>query len=249
MCRRCSWLFVGLLGLSLSPLAAVSGLLVIASCTEFSVLIRGRYLEERQRGLSPREAIDTAASRAGRAFFTSAMMTIGGFAVLIGSALPLIRDFGILVTLNVAIALLAALAALAALVALPLLAVWVDERGWRETQARGSDRPQVGVAPNVANCAIETLASRVSDEDLLALGAATAEPAAVVPITKVVEFGFAELATKLPPATASLQPFSLGVARTRSRSAQHLLAWLVDRIRLGAGFLARAQVSLVDCSR
>lgn len=243
MCRRCSWLFVGLLGLSLSPLAAVSGLLVIASCTEFSVLIRGRYLEERQRGLSPREAIDTAASRAGRAFFTSAMMTIGGFAVLIGSALPLIRDFGILVTLNVAIALLAAL------VALPLLAVWVDERGWRETQARGSDRPQVGVAPNVANCAIETLASRVSDEDLLALGAATAEPAAAVPITKVVEFGFAELATKLPPATASLQPFSLGVARTRSRSAQHLLAWLVDRIRLGAGFLARAQVSLVDCSR
>jgi hypothetical protein len=42
----------------------------------------------------------------------------------------------------------------------------------------------VGVEPNVANCAIETLASRVTDEELLALGAATAEPAAVVPITE-----------------------------------------------------------------
>ena len=43
--------------------------------------------------------------------------------------------------------------------------------------------PEVGVAPNVANCAIETLNSRVSDDELLALGAATAEPEAVVPIT------------------------------------------------------------------
>ena len=43
--------------------------------------------------------------------------------------------------------------------------------------------PEVGVAPNVANCTIETLNSRVSDEELLALGAATAEPEAVAPIT------------------------------------------------------------------
>jgi hypothetical protein len=273
-----SSLFVGLLGFSLSPLTTVSGPLVIASCAEFSVLILGRYLEERQRGLSPREATDTAASRTGRAFFTSAMTTIGGFAVLIGSALPLLRDFGIIVTLNVAIALLAAL------VVMPPLAVWVDERGWLGTQEQGFDAaasvrlaakipgkqtvgaaiavaalaagvvavyatadtssgqsnqvayaatplpttttiapaptttvagtepggpaidpstfgtdrptsvvggvlfdlltgPEVGVAPNVANCAIETLATRVNDDELLALGAATAEPAAVVPIT------------------------------------------------------------------
>jgi hypothetical protein len=48
--------------------------------------------------------------------------------VLIGSALPLLRDFGIIVTLNVAIALLAAL------VVMPPLSVWVDERGWLGTQ-------------------------------------------------------------------------------------------------------------------
>ena len=128
-----SSLVVGLLGFTLSPLTTVSGPLVIASCAEFSVLILGRYLEERQRGLTPRDASDTAASRTGRAFFTSAVTTICGFAVLIGSALPLLRDFGLIVTLNVAIALLAAL------VVMPPLSVWVDEKGWLGTQSQGAD--------------------------------------------------------------------------------------------------------------
>jgi hydrophobe/amphiphile efflux-3 (HAE3) family protein len=128
-----SSLVVGFSGVDLSPLTTVSGPLVIASCAEFSVLILGRYLEERQRGLTPREASDRAASRTGRAFFTSAVTTICGFAVLIGSALPLLRDFGLAVSLNVAIALLAAL------VVMPPLSVWVDERGWLGTQHQGAD--------------------------------------------------------------------------------------------------------------
>ena len=276
-----SSLVVGLSGIELSPLTTVSGPLVIATCAEFSVLILGRYLEERQRGLAPRDASNTAASRTGRAFFTSALTTIGGFAVLIGSALPLLRDFGIVVTLNVAIALLAAL------VVMPPLSVWADERGWLGTQDAvastaasvklaakfagpqmygavigavalaalaigfystadtttgvttdvsyqavalptttttmpptttteasesttttegesepagplidpsgfSPDRPEglieailfdllvsQGEAPNVANCAIETLLSRVTTDELLALGVATLEPAAV----------------------------------------------------------------------
>ncbi|MGA9278019.1 MMPL family transporter, partial [Ilumatobacter sp.] len=274
-----SSLFVGLLGFELSPLTTVSGPLVIASCAEFSVLIMGRYLEERQAGREPREATDTAASRTGRAFFTSAMTTIGGFAVLVLSPLPLLRDFGIIVTLNVAIALLAAL------VAMPPLLVWIDEKGWLGTQEQGVDTghsvrlaalvpgkqtvtaaigavvlvgaaiavyatadtsngsaevaafdavplptttttttepppppeddgsggplidpstfgdekptsvvggvlfdlltsPDIGVEPNVANCTIETLATRISDDELLGLGAATGEPAAVEPVAQ-----------------------------------------------------------------
>ncbi len=129
-----SSLVVGLSGIQLSPLTTVSGPLVVATCAEFSVLILGRYLEERQRGLDPRAASAKAAGRTGRAFFTSALTTIGGFAVLIGSALPLLRDFGIIVTLNVAIALLAAL------VVMPPLSVWVDARGWLGTGEQ--DRPR-----------------------------------------------------------------------------------------------------------
>ncbi len=286
-CRCCmavgaSSLFVGLLGFELSPLTTVSGPLVIATCAEFSVLIMGRYLEERQAGREPRDATDMAASRTGRAFFTSAMTTIGGFAVLVLSPLPLLRDFGIIVTLNVAIALLAAL------VAMPPLLVWIDQKGLLGTQEQGIDTahsvrlaavmpgkqivpaaiggvlliaaaigvyatadtssgateevafaavplptttttttttvappptvagevpdgplidpsgfgdekpasvvggvlfdlltdPEIGVAPNVANCAIETLATRISDDELLALGAATGEPAAVEPVAQ-----------------------------------------------------------------
>ncbi|MGI9577031.1 MAG: efflux RND transporter permease subunit [Microthrixaceae bacterium] len=127
---------VGLVGITLSPLTTVSGPLVIATCTEFSVLIMARFLEERQRGLEPKEASDQAARRTGRAFFTSALTTIGGFAVLIGSALPLLRDFGIIVTLNVAIALLAAL------VAMPPILQWADMKGLLDT---GEYNPEAAV--------------------------------------------------------------------------------------------------------
>src|SRR5690606_18304183 len=78
-----SALVIGLADIQISPLTTVSGPLVIATCAEFSVLILGRYIEERQRGLEPERAAETAALRTGRAFFTSACTTIAGFAVLI----------------------------------------------------------------------------------------------------------------------------------------------------------------------
>jgi uncharacterized protein len=115
---------ISLLGFELSPLTTVSGPLVIATCTEFCVLIFTRYMEERRRGHSPRESTNVASARTGRAFVASALTTIGGFGVLMFSALPLLRDFGAIVTLNVSIALLSAL------VFLPPLVVWADERGW-----------------------------------------------------------------------------------------------------------------------
>ena len=119
-----SSLAVWLLDLTLSPLTTVSGPLVVASVAEFSVLIMGRHIEERQKGLAPRAAVDMAARRTGRAFFTSALTIIGGFAVLISSSLPLLRFFGLIVTLNVTIALLAAL------VLMPPMLVWADEKGF-----------------------------------------------------------------------------------------------------------------------
>lgn len=118
-----SSLVIGGLGITLSPLTTVSGPLVVAACSEFAVLILARYLEERERGLDPQAATDMASARTGRAFFTSAATTIGGFATLVISPLPLLRDFGLVVTLNVAIALVAAL------VAMPPLVVWADNKG------------------------------------------------------------------------------------------------------------------------
>ncbi|MHB1138850.1 MAG: efflux RND transporter permease subunit, partial [Microthrixaceae bacterium] len=112
------------LGIELSPLTAVGGPLVVATCTEFTSLILLRYLEERQRGLEPREAIDVTAGRTGRAFIVSAMTAIAGVGVIAFSSLPLLSNFGMFVALKIAIALLAAL------VVLPPLIIWADRRGW-----------------------------------------------------------------------------------------------------------------------
>ncbi len=110
--------------LKLSPMTAVGGPLVIAVCTEFTSLILLRFIEERRRGHTPQEAADVAAARTGRAFIVSACATISGILVIATSSLPLLRDFGLIVGMNVAVALLSAL------VVLPPLMVWADNYGW-----------------------------------------------------------------------------------------------------------------------
>ncbi len=112
------------LGLKLSPMTAVGGPLVIAVCTEFTSLILLRFVEERKRGLTPKAAIDVTAARTGRAFIVSAMTATAGVGVIATSSLPLLRDFGLIVAMNVAVALLSAL------VVLPPMLVWADERNW-----------------------------------------------------------------------------------------------------------------------
>lgn len=107
-------------GRELSPLTSVTGPLVIATCTEFSVLILARYVEERHRGRDPADAVGVGAVRIGRAFVASGLTVVGGFAVLGLSSYPLLRDFGILVSLNVVVALVCALAVL------PPLLMWAD---------------------------------------------------------------------------------------------------------------------------
>lgn len=123
-------LVVAAAGFRLSPLTTISGPLVIATCTGFASLILARYLEERERGLSPEAASAQAGARTGKAFVTSALTTVGGFAVLMFSALPLLRDFGAIVALNVGVALLAAL------VVQPPLLVWADRKGWLGTSGK-----------------------------------------------------------------------------------------------------------------
>jgi predicted RND superfamily exporter protein len=128
------------LGIQLSPMTAVGGPLVVATCTEFTSLIVLRYIEERRRGLEPREAIDVTASRTGRAFIVSAMTAIAGVAVIAFSSLPLLRNFGIFVALKIAIALLAAL------VVLPPLIVWADKRNWvSRGMVEHEDQPYIEV--------------------------------------------------------------------------------------------------------
>jgi hydrophobe/amphiphile efflux-3 (HAE3) family protein len=130
------------LSLKLSPMTAVGGPLVIAACTEFTSLILLRFIEERRRGLDPKEAVDVAATRTGRAFIVSGLTAIAGVAVLSFSSLPLLRDFGRIVAMNVFVALLSAL------VVLPPMLVWADRRNWvSRGLVRDTDEPYLDTPP------------------------------------------------------------------------------------------------------
>lgn len=110
-------------GLELSPMTAVGGPLVVAVCTEFTSLILLRFVEERKRGFAPQDAADVAGARTGRAFVVSVMTTVIGVGVIATSALPLLRGFGLIVGMNIAVALVTAL------IILPPMLVWADQEG------------------------------------------------------------------------------------------------------------------------
>jgi len=82
--------------------------------------------------------MNITARRTGRAFIVSALTAISGVAVLSLSSLPLLRDFGRIVALNVAVALLSAL------VVLPPMLVWAERRNWI---TRGLIHPQEPMIP------------------------------------------------------------------------------------------------------
>ena len=62
-------------------------------------------------------------ARTGRAFIVSGLTAVSGVAVIATSSMPLLRDFGIVVGMNVLVALLSAL------VFLPPMLVWADYGG------------------------------------------------------------------------------------------------------------------------
>jgi hydrophobe/amphiphile efflux-3 (HAE3) family protein len=106
----------------LNPMSAALGALTIAIATEFSVILSARYREERGGGLGVAEAIGAAYARTGPAVFASAVTVIAGFAVLIASDVSMLRDFGFVTVIDLAVALLGVT------VALPAALVLVEER-------------------------------------------------------------------------------------------------------------------------
>jgi hydrophobe/amphiphile efflux-3 (HAE3) family protein len=111
------------IGLPLNTMTSVLGVLIIGVGTEFIVLLLGRYEEEKQKnGSSPHDAMVTAIAKTGRAIVTTALTTLGGFAILIISDFTFIRDFGVATTVGVFLCLVSSL------VVMPPLVVWWDTR-------------------------------------------------------------------------------------------------------------------------
>jgi uncharacterized protein len=106
----------------LNPMSAALGALTIAIATEFSVILSGRFHEERGGGLGVVEALRAAFARTGAAILASGVTAIAGFAVLIVSEVGMLRDFGLVTVID----LLVALAGVT--IALPAALIWA-ERG------------------------------------------------------------------------------------------------------------------------
>lgn len=117
-----SSLVLWLTQIPLNPMSAALGALTIAIATEFSVILAARFREERGGGLEVREAIRGAYARTGPAVFASAVTVIAGFAVLIVSDVGMLREFGFVTVVDLAVALLGVM------VALPAALVWLEER-------------------------------------------------------------------------------------------------------------------------
>ncbi|MEO5900253.1 MAG: MMPL family transporter, partial [Ilumatobacteraceae bacterium] len=190
-----STILVRLLGITLSPLTTVSGPLVVATCAEFSVLLVARYAEERARGLDPERSTRVAAERTGRAFFTSALATLGGFAVLMFSSLPLLADFGVVVTINIGVALLAAL------VVVPPLVKEADRRGLLAMgPANGSEQAtSLSRGRMVLGC-LAGAALAVAGITVAAVAVGHTPPAAATPLTAPT----AEEPATIPPSTTAV---------------------------------------------
>jgi predicted RND superfamily exporter protein len=99
-----SSLLLATIGLPLNPLSAVLSVMVVAVATEFGVILAARYREEQASGESEVKAMRAAYGRTGMAVAASAVTAIAGFAALGASDIPVVREFGLVAVLDLAVA-------------------------------------------------------------------------------------------------------------------------------------------------
>jgi predicted RND superfamily exporter protein len=88
----------------------------------FSVILAGRFHEERGAGRGVEAALRSTYARTGAAVLASVATAIIGFAVLIASDIQMLRDFGFITVIDLAAALLGVM------IVLPATLVWSEGR-------------------------------------------------------------------------------------------------------------------------
>ena len=106
-------LYMAALGIAVSPLGASLGAMSVGIGAEYTIIVMERYYEEKsQAGVSKLDAVETAATRVGKAITVSGMTTVFGFSALTLSPFPILGDFGYLTVGVIFLTLVAALATL-----------------------------------------------------------------------------------------------------------------------------------------
>ncbi len=127
----------------LNPMSIVLGALVIAIATEFSVLLSERFSSERAAGFDVDEALRRTYRSTGAAVVASGVTAIAGFAVLVLSDIKMLRDFGFVTVVDLAVALVGVLIVLPAVLVLAERGALVP----RALRARRGARAAVERAP------------------------------------------------------------------------------------------------------
>jgi hydrophobe/amphiphile efflux-3 (HAE3) family protein len=106
-------LYMAALDIPVSPLGASLGAMTVGIGAEYTIIVMERYYEERARpGVGKLDAVETAATRVGKAISVSGMTTVFGFSALTLSPFPILGDFGFLTVGVIFLTLVAALATL-----------------------------------------------------------------------------------------------------------------------------------------
>ncbi len=109
---------VFLVRIPLNPLSIMLSALVIAIATEFSVLLSERFRSERAGGLDVPQALAATYRSTGAAVLASGTTAIAGFGVLVLSDIRMLRDFGAVTVIDLAVALVGVLIVLPAVLVL-----------------------------------------------------------------------------------------------------------------------------------
>ncbi|HEY5052287.1 MAG TPA: MMPL family transporter, partial [Solirubrobacterales bacterium] len=117
-----SSLVLWITGIPLNPMSAALGALTVAIATEFSVILAARFHEEKRAGRPLAEALRQSYSRTGAAVLASGITATAGFAVLIASDIQMLRDFGFVTVIDLAVALVGVM------LVLPAALVWTEKR-------------------------------------------------------------------------------------------------------------------------
>ena len=135
-----SALVVFLVRIPLNPLSIMLSALVIAIATEFSVLLSERFRYERAGGLDVAgRAGARPTARPGAAVLASGTTAIAGFGVLVLSDIRMLRDFGAVTVIDLAVSLLGVLVVLPAVLVLAERGALVPRRArLRRTAAGGA---------------------------------------------------------------------------------------------------------------
>jgi hydrophobe/amphiphile efflux-3 (HAE3) family protein len=129
-----SGLVMKFLEIDYTPMTATMGALIIGIGCEYSVLMMERYFEEKDHGADPLQAIYRASDSIGAALLASGTTVVCGFAALMISTFPLIKDFGTVTVIDIVLVLIAIF------LVFPPLIVLMDT--WREKR-KGIQAPQI----------------------------------------------------------------------------------------------------------